>query len=107
MTISRAAFPRNLALVVIGIGVWLSAGCGGDAGSSMVTVAPPPAPVDLMITGHAVTKARAGNHTVAFLQEHLVSIFEQGPQRALEILDSTGTTPHEYAAPDGWSVVDF
>ncbi len=107
MTFPRSAFPARPALALIAASVLLAAGCGSDSGMGTVAGGPPPPPVDVVVDSHAVTKARAGKHQVVFLQEHLVSIFEQGPQRTLEILDVMGTAPHEYAAPAGWSVVDF
>ena len=41
------------------------------------------------------------------LEERLTSIFEDGPDRNLSILQSDGHTLHPYVAPQGWSVVDF
>ena len=41
------------------------------------------------------------------LEERLNSIFEDGPQRTLAILQSDGHTVQSYVTPTGWSVVDF
>jgi len=41
------------------------------------------------------------------LEERLNSIFEDGPQRTLAILQSDGHTAQTYMPPPGWSVVDF
>jgi len=84
------------------------AGCGGEFTSQPVTgTPPPPSPVDVSVPAQAVTKVRTEGKVTAFLQERLVSIFEQGPQRTLEILDADGHTTHAWQAPAGWSVVDF
>src|SRR5436309_155360 len=94
--------------LLCGAALALLAGCGGGAGGSEGVVQTPPVQtIDLMISGQAVTKARAAGGTVAFLQEHLTSIFEVGPLRTLEILQSDGQTVRSYVAPAGWSIVDF
>jgi hypothetical protein len=41
------------------------------------------------------------------LEQRLNSIFEDGPQRTLAILQSDGRTVQPYMPPPGWSVVDF
>jgi hypothetical protein len=41
------------------------------------------------------------------LEERLNSIFEDGPQRTLAILQTDGHTAQTYMPPPGWSVVDF
>jgi hypothetical protein len=76
------------------------AGCG-------IAGAPTVKPVDLSITGATVTKARTVGNEVVFLEERLTSIFEQGPQRTLAIVQADGHISHPYTAPPGWSVVDF
>ena len=63
--------------------------------------------VNLAVTGQTITKVRATGNRVVVLAEHLTSIFEDGPQRTLAILQSDGRTLRPYAAPQGWSVVDF
>jgi hypothetical protein len=99
VTPSYRAMFGSLALAAL-------ASCGGET-SPAIVITPPPARVDLFIPAEAVTKVRAGGRAVAFLQEQLVSIFEQGPRRTLEILAGDGRAAHAYVAPDGWSVVDF
>ena len=54
-----------------------------------------------------VTKGRIASDVAVFLQERLTSIFESGPQRTLQILQSDGQTLKSYEAPAGWSVIDF
>jgi hypothetical protein len=44
---------------------------------------------------------------VVLLEERLTSIFEDGPQRTLAILQSDGHAAQPYMPPAGWSVVDF
>ena len=41
------------------------------------------------------------------LQERLNSIFEDGPQRTLAIVQSDGRTTQPYTPPAGWSIADF
>ena len=81
--------------------------CGGGDGITAGGETPPMPVVDLAITGQAVTKVRTAGTVVALLEERLTSIFEDGPQRTLAILDSDGHTLHPYIPPAGWSVVDF
>src|SRR4051812_34040688 len=109
MTNPRAMRRRaaTLATTIACLALTTVSGCGHDGGMQAVAVTPTPVPVDLIIEGQAVTKARATEHGVAFLKERLVSIFEQGPQRTLEILDRGVSSAHPYVAPAGWSVVDF
>jgi len=63
--------------------------------------------VDLAVVGQTVTKVRTAGNEVVVLEERLTSIFENGPQRTLAILESDGRTVRPYTAPAGWSVVDF
>jgi hypothetical protein len=63
--------------------------------------------VDLAVTGQTVTKVRAAGTEVVLLEERLTSIFEDGPQRTLAILQKDGHSAHPYIPPRGWSVVDF
>jgi hypothetical protein len=81
--------------------------CGGGDGITAGGETPPMPVVDLAITGQAVTKVRTAGTVVALLEERLTSIFEDGPQRALALLQSDGHTLHPYIPPAGWSVVDF
>ena len=68
---------------------------------------PPDNIVDLAVTGQTVTKVRTAGSEVVLLEERLTSIFEDGPQRTLGILQSDGHTVHTYMPPTGWSLVDF
>ena len=63
--------------------------------------------LDLAVAGQTVTKVRTAGNEVVVLEERLTSIFEDGPQRTLAILESDGPTVRSYTAPAGWSVVDF
>jgi hypothetical protein len=63
--------------------------------------------VDLAVAGQTVTKVRTAGSEVVLLEERLTSIFEDGPQRTLAILQSDGHTVQPYMPPPGWSVVDF
>ena len=63
--------------------------------------------VDLAVVGQTVTKVRTAGNEVVVLEERLTSIFENGPQRTLAILQSDRRTVHPYMSPPGWSVVDF
>jgi hypothetical protein len=63
--------------------------------------------VELAVVGQTVTKVRTAGNEVVLLEERLTSIFEDGPQRTLAILQSDGHTVKPYLPPPGWSVVDF
>jgi hypothetical protein len=63
--------------------------------------------VDLAVVGQTVTKVRTAGKEVVLLEERLTSIFEDGPQRTLAMLQSDGHTVQPYLPPPGWSVVDF
>jgi len=63
--------------------------------------------VDLAVSGQTVTKVRTAGNEVVLLEERLTSIFEDGPQRTLEILQNDGHTVQPYTPPPGWSMVDF
>ena len=82
------------------LAVALLVACGGRE-------APPINSVDLTVTGQTVTKVRALGNEVVVLEERLTSIFENGPQRTLAILQSDGRTVRPYMPPPQWSVVDF
>jgi hypothetical protein len=68
---------------------------------------PPVESVNLAIAGQTVTKVRTSGPHVVLLEERLTSIFENGPQRTLAILQRDGHTLQPYMSPPGWSVVDF
>ena len=80
--------------------VALLVACGGRE-------TPPINSVDLAVVGQTVTKVRTSGNEVVLLEERLTSIFEDGPQRTLAILQSDGHTVQPYTPPPGWSVVDF
>ena len=81
------------------LAVALLVACGGRE-------TPPINSVDLAVVGQTVTKLRTAGNEVVFLEERLTSIFENGPQRMLAILQSDGRTLRPYLPPPGWSVVD-
>lgn len=71
---------------------------------------PPKVPnklVDLAVSGLTVTKVRTAGSEIVLLEERLTSIFENGPQRTLTIVQSNNETVQPYAPPSGWSVIDF
>src|SRR3954452_18780292 len=68
---------------------------------------PPTNSVDVAVASQTVTKVRTSGNEVVLLEERLTSIFEDGPQRTLAILQKDGHTVQPYVAPAGWSVVDF
>src|SRR2546423_7144555 len=74
----RAALCLAVALLV---------GCAAGDGSGPKN---PPSikPVDLAVAGQTVTKARTAGSEVVLLEQRLTSIFEDGPQRTLAILQS-------------------
>jgi hypothetical protein len=63
---------------------------------------PPTKVVDLAVAGQTVTKARTAGNEVVLLEERLTSIFEDGPQRTLAILQSDGSAEVPYTPPPGW-----
>src|SRR5258707_2527837 len=86
------------ALLCLGVGLLVA--CGGRE-------TPPINSVDFAVGGQTVTKVRTAGNEVVVLEERLTSIFENGPQRTLAILQSDGLTVRPYMPPPGWSVVDF
>ncbi len=80
--------------------VALLVACGGRE-------TPPINSVDLAVVGQTVTKVRTTGNEVVLLEERLTSIFEDGPQRTLAILQGYGHTVQPYTPAPGWSVVDF
>lgn len=91
--------------VLVCVALVLCEGCAGGGGQSNT---PPPAQtVDVAVSGQTVTKVRASGGSTVVLQERLTSIFEDGPQRTVMIVQSDGRTSQPYTAPLGWSVVDF
>ena len=98
-TVSIDRTSRVLGAVLF-CAVGLLVACGGKE-------TPPNNSVDLAVVGQTVTKVRTTGNEVVLLEERLTSIFEDGPQRTLEILQSDGHTVQPYTPPPGWSVVDF
>jgi hypothetical protein len=80
--------------------IGLIGGCGGKKDSPIDSV-------DLAIVGQTVSKVRTAGNQVVVLEERLNSIFEDGPERTLGMVQSDGRAVRPYMAPAGWSVVDF
>ncbi len=91
----------TLLLALPGLALAILSGCGGGA------TTPTKNNVDLAVTGQTVTKARTSGSEIVLLEERLTSIFEDGPQRTLAIMQNDGHSVQTYAAPAGWSLVDF
>ncbi len=85
----------------------LAAGLLVACGDTKTLPSPSVAPVDLAVSGQTVIKVRTAGSHVVLLEERLNSIFEDGPQRTLAIMQSDGHTVQTYMPPPGWSVVDF
>jgi hypothetical protein len=92
---------RRVLTALLCLAVSLLAGCGRGV------ISPVNNNLDLAVTGQTVIKARTAGHEVVLLEERLTSIFEDGPQRTLSMLQSDGHTVQPYMPPAGWSVVDF
>jgi hypothetical protein len=86
---------------------WVSEGYGNDGVAMCAPTATVLAAVDVAVSGRAVVKARAAGNVVALLQERLTSIFEDGPDRTLALVQADGRTTVTYAPPAGWSLADF
>jgi hypothetical protein len=84
------------------LAVALPVGCGDSAKPPKETPT-----VNLSVSGLTVTKARTANNAIILLEERLNSIFEDGPQRVLAVLQSDGHPIQSYMPPTGWSIVDF
>jgi hypothetical protein len=97
--------PLRFSGVLLCVTATLLVACGGGATDS--EVAPETGTVDISVAGQTVTKVRAAGNEVAFLQEQLTSIFEDGPRRSLVLLKGNGEPLQPYAIPAGWSLVDF
>jgi hypothetical protein len=91
---------------LLGLAVALFIGCGSNDGTGPKET-PPIQTIDLSVSGQTVTKVRTAGSKVVLLEQRLTSIFEDGPQRTLTILESDGHTLQPYMPPPGWSVVDF
>ncbi len=84
----------------------LTAGLPVACGDTKTLPTPSVGHVDLAVAGQTVIKVRTAGPHVVLLEERLNSIFEDGPQRTLAILQSDGHTVQTYMPP-AWSVVDF
>src|SRR5258705_11402051 len=96
----RASRTSWVLSVVLCLAVALLVACGGRE-------TPPINSVDLAVVGQTVTKVRTAGNAVVLLEERLTSLFEDGPQRTLALLQSDRHSVQAYTAPPGWSVVDF
>ena len=83
----------------------LLAACGG--GPASIQEAPETGTLDISVEGQTVTKVRAAGSEVAFLEEQLTSIFEDGPRRSMAFVKASGEPLRPYTTPAGWSLVDF
>lgn len=90
----------GVSLALVSLPLYLLVGCGGGNG-------PASSKLNLAITGETVTKVRTAGKQIVLLEEHLNSIFEDGPNRSLALLQADGHTLTAYEAPSGWAVVDF
>ena len=97
VTVCRASTILRALLCLAGA---LLAACGARE-------TPPIKIVDLAVASQTVTKVRTAGNQVVLLEGRLTSIFENGPQRTLAILQSDGHTVQPYMPPPVWSVVDF
>jgi hypothetical protein len=96
---------RRLPSVFLCAAATLLVACGDGASNSEVP--PGPETLNISVAGQTVTKVRASGNGVAFLEEQLNSIFEDGPRRSLVLLRGSGEPLQPYTAPAGWSLVDF
>jgi hypothetical protein len=98
-------FPLRLSGVFLCVMTTVLVACGD--GAADLEEAPGAGTVDISVAGQTVTKVRASGNGVAFLEEHLNSIFEDGPRRSLVLLKAGGEPLPPYTAPAEWSLVDF
>jgi hypothetical protein len=95
---------RSSAALVCITAIFLVA-CG--AGTAEIDRVPDTGTVDVSVAGRTVTKVRAEGNGIAFLEEELISIFEDGPRRSLKLAKGNAQPVQPYAPPNGWSLVDF
>src|SRR3954453_21231283 len=81
------------------LAVSLLVGCDDSAGPEERPVIKP---VKLSLSGVTVTKMRTAGNAIILLEERLTSIFEDGPQRTLALLQSDGKPIQSYIPPAGW-----
>jgi len=101
----RRLIARRLSGVLLCPVLILLAACGGGGMDSVE--APESGTIDINVTGQTVTKVRAAGKQVAFLEEQLHSIFEEGPRRSLQLVSGSGDPLQPYTVPAGWSLIDF
>jgi hypothetical protein len=106
VNVPKVCRTSNIICALFSFAIALLVGCGSHDGTGPKET-PPIKTVDFSVSGLTVSKVRTANNTVVFLEERLTSIFEDGPQRALAILQSDGHSIHSYMPPAGWSLVDF
>ncbi|ARN22430.1 hypothetical protein [Piscinibacter gummiphilus] len=87
---------RDVLATLLAVGL---AGCGGGEPD-------PPAAYEHAVTGRAAVKVRRGGPGLVVLEERLVSIHEQGPQRQVVLLTPDWGVMGRYTAPADWSIVD-
>ncbi len=100
--VAKVPWTSSVLHALLCLAVALPIGCGDSARPPKETP-----PVDLSVSGMTVTKARTANNAIILLEERLNSIFEDGPQRTLAVLQSDGRLISSYMPPAGWSLVDF
>lgn len=91
----------------LGLGLLLASCGGGGGGSSPAQPMQPPAPIEIAVAGFAVVKVQAAPVGLAAMQQRLTALTEPGPDRSLVIYDSHGAATGRYAAPAGFSLIDF
>ena len=97
---ARVCRTSTILCALLCLAAALLVACGGKEAS-------PSNGLDLAVVGQTITKVRTTGNEVVFLEERLTSIFEDGPQRTLAIVQSDGHTVQPYTPPSGWSVDDF
>lgn len=99
---------KALARFLLWVPVAFLASCGGGGGSPSMQPPPvAPAPLDIATSGVAVIKVRAGAGAIAALEQRLTALTQAGPDRSLAFYDAHGGLTGRYAAPAGFSVIDF
>jgi hypothetical protein len=104
MRFEKVCRTANVLRALLCLTVGLLVSCGGGTGPKET---PPLTTVDVAIAAQTVTKVRTAGTAVVLLQERLNSIFEDGPQRTVAILQSDRHSTKSYTPPAGWSIVDF
>src|SRR6266403_1640301 len=97
---ARVCRTSTILCALLCLAAALLVACGGKEAS-------PSNGLDLAVVGQTITKVRTTGNEVVVLEERLTSIFEDGPQRTLAIVQSDGHTVLPYTPPSGWSLDDF